>query len=308
MGKLGKLERVDDLRTIWPNEAQHFTKWLTEEENLALLSDTVGIDIVLEERESPVGDFSADIYASEEGTGRKIIIENQLEDTNHDHLGKIITYASGKNAEVVIWIVKRARDEHRQAVEWLNQHTDEKIGFFLLEIELWKIDDSSPAPKFNVVERPNDWAKEIKASEGMSETKQLQLHFWKAFNDYAFAQEAFRKVFSQRKAQPQHWCDLGVRKAHSFIQLSVNTQKKVIRASIYVHDEPNLYDRYVSKKDYIESKVGKGIEYSLGKKDGRIIVSFNGDMKKDQSEWNAYFQWLCAMSLTLYDVIHEVDV
>ena len=142
----------------------------------------------------------------------------------------------------------------------------------------------------------------------MSETKQLQLHFWKAFNDCAFAQEAFRKVFSQRKAQPQHWYDLGVRKAHSFIQLSVNTQKKVIRASIYVHDEPNLYDRYVSKKDYIESKVGKGIEYSLGKKDGRIIVSFNGDMKKDQSEWNAYFQWLCAMSLTLYDVIHEVDV
>ena len=92
------------------------------------------------------------------------------EDTNHDHLGKIITYAAGKEASVVIWIVKRARDEHRQAVEWLNQHTDENIGFFLLEIELWKINGSVPAPRFNVVERPNDWAKAIKASEFRSKS------------------------------------------------------------------------------------------------------------------------------------------
>ena len=157
MPKLGKIERVDDLRTIWPHEANDFSKWLAQEENLALLSETVSIDIVLEERESAVGGFSVDIFASEEGTGRKIIIENQLEETNHDHLGKIITYASGKEAEVIIWIVKRARDEHKKAVEWLNQHTDENIGFFLLEIELWRINDSLPAPKFNVVERPNDW-------------------------------------------------------------------------------------------------------------------------------------------------------
>ena len=120
--------------------------------------------MVLEETESAVGSFNVDIFAAEEGgTGRKIIIENQLEETNHDHLGKIITYASGKGAEVVIWIVKRARDEHKQAVEWLNQHTDKNIGFFLLEIELWKINDSLPAPKFNVVERPNDWAKTMLA-------------------------------------------------------------------------------------------------------------------------------------------------
>lgn len=140
MGSLGKIEKVDDLRTIWKHEAHDFTKWLAEEENLALLSEAVGIDIVLEDTESPVGSFNVDIFASEEGTSRKIIIENQLEDTNHDHLGKIITYASGKNADVVIWIVKRAREEHRRAVEWLNQHTDETIGFFLIEIELWKID------------------------------------------------------------------------------------------------------------------------------------------------------------------------
>lgn len=132
MPELGKIERVEDLRKIWSNEARDFTVWLARDENLTMLGEAVGIDINLEERESPVGSFSVDLFATEEGTGRKIIIENQLEDTNHDHLGKIITYAAGKEASVIIWIVKRARDEHRQAVEWLNQHTDENIGFFLL--------------------------------------------------------------------------------------------------------------------------------------------------------------------------------
>ena len=102
MPELGKIERVDDLRKIWPNEARDFTVWLAQDENLAMLGETVGIDIDLEERESPVGSFAVDLFATEEGTGRKIIIENQLEDTNHDHLGKIITYAAGKEASVII--------------------------------------------------------------------------------------------------------------------------------------------------------------------------------------------------------------
>ncbi|MDR3265701.1 MAG: hypothetical protein LBT15_06800, partial [Synergistaceae bacterium] len=119
MMKLGKMTKIIDLRTVWPHERQDFSKWLSQEENLTLLSDAVGIDIVLEETESSIGEFAVDIFASEENTERKIIIENQLEDTNHDHLGKIITYASGKDAKVIIWIVKRARDEHSKAIEWL---------------------------------------------------------------------------------------------------------------------------------------------------------------------------------------------
>ena len=100
------------------------------------MGEEIDIELELEERESSVGNFNVDLYAKEEGTGRKVIIENQLEETDHDHLGKLITYASGKGAEVVVWVVKRARDEHRQAIEWLNQHTDTDLGFFLVEIEL----------------------------------------------------------------------------------------------------------------------------------------------------------------------------
>ena len=183
MDKLGKMIRITDLRSVWPHEANDFTKWLAQDDNLTLLGDAIDIELELEERESSVGSFSVDIFAKEVGTNRRVIIENQLEDTNHDHLGKLITYASGTGAEVIVWVVKRARDEHRQAIEWLNQHTDSNIGFFLLEIELWQIGDSEKAPRFNIVEKPNDWTKTMKSIEGLSNTDLLKLEFWTGFND-----------------------------------------------------------------------------------------------------------------------------
>ena len=140
--ELGYLEKIEDLRLVWKNEAYDFTPWLAEEDNMNILGDTIGIDISEISTESSVGGFSADIVAKETGTDRIIVIENQLEDTNHDHLGKIITYASGKNASIIIWIVKNAREEHRKAIEWLNENMDENIDFFLIQIELWKIGES----------------------------------------------------------------------------------------------------------------------------------------------------------------------
>ena len=116
MINLGTLEEIKDLRKVWPHEALDFTPWLAEEENIAILSDAIGIDITVDDTESPVGDFNVDIYAVETGTDRKIIIENQLEDTNHDHLGKLITYASGKAADIIVWVVKHAREEHKAAI------------------------------------------------------------------------------------------------------------------------------------------------------------------------------------------------
>ena len=169
--EFGKLEEITDLRDYWKNEASDFTPWLAKEENISLLSEAIGLDITIEERESNVGDFNVDIYASETETDRKIIIENQLEATDHDHLGKLITYASGKEANIIIWIVKEAREEHRAAIEWLNNHTDKEIGFFLCEIKIYKIENSKPAVKFEVIQRPNEWAKEIKNMD-LTQTEQ----------------------------------------------------------------------------------------------------------------------------------------
>ena len=129
--ELGKLEKIKDLRSVWKHEANDFTKWLSKEENLNTLSEEIGINIELISTEAKTGSFSTDILAVEANTDNKIIIENQLEATDHDHLGKIITYASGHDAKTIIWIVKSAREEHRQAIDWLNEHTDDEINIFL---------------------------------------------------------------------------------------------------------------------------------------------------------------------------------
>ena len=129
---LGKLSKVD-IRTEWKNEAADFTKWLAQSENLAILSEEIGIDIKLIRTEASVGAFSADILAEEEETGRKIIIENQLESTDHDHLGKIITYGSGFDANILIWIFKEIREEHRQAIDWLNEKADTSLYIFAIQ-------------------------------------------------------------------------------------------------------------------------------------------------------------------------------
>ena len=164
MINLGTLEEIKDLREVWSHEAHDFTPWWAK--NIPILGDEVGIDISIEETESSVGDFNVDIFATDADTGKKIIIENQLEETDHDHLGKLITYASGKSADLVIWLVRKARPEHRAAIEWLNNHTDEGVGFILCEIKVFRIGNSEPAPKFEIIEQPNNWVKEMKKPSG----------------------------------------------------------------------------------------------------------------------------------------------
>ena len=168
---LGTLKEIYDLREAWPHEAHDFTPWLSD--NISRLGETLGINIIVEDTESAVGAFNVDIYARDADTDKRIIIENQLEDTDHDHLGKLITYASGKDAGIIDWVVKRARDEHRAAIEWLNSHTDEDVGFFLCELKLYQIGDSDMAPYFNVIEKPNNWSKEMKTAKGGSPKRKL---------------------------------------------------------------------------------------------------------------------------------------
>lgn len=172
MINLGRLEEIKDIRSVWPDEARDFTPWLALPENMEVLSDTLGIELTADATEVSVGDFRADIIAYETDTDRKVLIENQLEDTNHDHLGKLITYASGAGASFIVWIVKHVRDEHRAAIEWLNNHTDDSVGFFLLEIKLFQIGTSEKAPKFEIIEKPNDWVKRrTDVREPISRTK-----------------------------------------------------------------------------------------------------------------------------------------
>jgi len=291
MISLSTLTEIKDIRSVWPHEALDFTPWLAE--NIDLLADTVGLDITVDETESSVGDFNVDIFASETGTDRKIIIENQLEDTNHDHLGKLITYASGKSADVIIWVVKHAREEHKAAIEWLNSHTDEKIAFFLCEIKLYKIGNSEPAVKFEVVERPNDWAKEIKKIEHNNPSHIKRMEYWTAFNDYAFQNSEFAKQFKQRKPSTDHWMTLSIGSSAAHLDITMIQKRNETGVEFYISDDKELFKQLLEKKDSIEKETGLTFDWQeLPEKKASRIVVYNPADFEDHSKWPAQFDWI----------------
>lgn len=291
MTNLGTLKEITDLRSIWPHEALNFTPWVAE--NVDLLADAVGLDITVDETESSVGDFNVDIYASETGTDRKIIIENQLEDTDHDHLGKLITYASGKGADVVIWVVKHAREEHKAAVEWLNNHTDDKIGFFLCEIKLFQIGDSQIAPAFTVVERPNDWTKEIRKTASANSTQQQRLEYWQAFNDYAFTDANFSRIFNKRKPTTDHWMDFSIGSSACHIAVSQIQKRKAVDVELYINDDKELFKSLFAYKDEIEKNMEMELEWKElpERKASRILIEKTVDLD-DRATWPEQFDYI----------------
>lgn len=304
---LGKMKRINDLRAVWQHEARNFSKWLALEENLQQLSEAIGVDIVFEELEASVGSFNVDLYAVEDGTERKIIIENQLEDTNHDHLGKLITYASGKGAEIIIWIVKHARDEHRQAIEWLNQNTGVRIGFFLIEIELWQIDNSAIAPKFNIVEQPNDWVKQMKNINSLSENKLLQLRFWQQLCDVIRTDDVFVTEFSTgRKPRPQHWYDLGVGVSSYHVCLTLDTQKNCLGAGLYIPDNKDKFELFKKHAKEIEVLMKCKVEWREAAKATRIMVHHSYDIS-NENQWKSAFEWLMNKALLLKKIVKQFD-
>ncbi len=291
MTNFGTLKEITDLRSIWPHEALNFTPWVAE--NVDLLADAVGLDITVDETESSVGDFNVDIYASETGTDRKIIIENQLEDTDHDHLGKLITYASGKGADVVIWVVKHAREEHKAAVEWLNNHTDDKIGFFLCEIKLFQIGDSQIAPAFTVVERPNDWTKEIRKTASANSTQQQRLEYWQAFNDYAFSDANFSRIFNKRKPTTDHWMDFSIGSSACHIAVSQIQKRKAVDVELYINDDKELFKSLFAHKDEIEKNMEMELEWKElpERKASRILIEKTVDLD-DRATWPEQFDYI----------------
>ena len=306
LNKLSKLEEIEDLRTVWPHEAQDFTPWLAKEENIEILSDAIGIDISINETESSVGDFSLDVLASEVGTDKKIIIENQLEDTNHDHLGKLITYSSGKSANIIIWLVKHAREEHKAAIEWLNNHTDDEIGFFLCEIKLYRIGNSDPAVKFEVVEKPNDWTKEIKKKNNINETQQQRYDYWVAFQNYAFQNKEFSRNFSRRSPSFDHWMNYSIGSSKYWISVGQLHSRNEITVEFSINKDKELFRSLFANKESIEKECELNFEWKElpEKKASRIITKCNVDFK-DKAQWNNQFEWTMNAMLKIKKVFKK---
>lgn len=188
--ELSRLESVE-LREVWPNEADDFTPWLAEEENLSILADTLNMELELEGREVRLG-FGGivDLLCRNPENDSRVMIENQLKETDSDHLGRIMEYMTGLDAVTVVWIAKSFEAEHRAVFDRLNEITEERFRFFGVEIELWRIGNSLPAPEFNIVSKPNDWIRTVSqeaqraANENLSETQLQQKKFWTGLREY----------------------------------------------------------------------------------------------------------------------------
>lgn len=218
---LGRLEMVD-LRQVWTTESRDFTPWLALPENIALLGNAIHLDLEVDSTERGVGPYRADIVCKDTATGHNVLIENQLEATDHLHLGQLLTYAAGLDAVTIVWVARKFTDEHRAAMDWLNAITDSRFNFFGLEIELWRIGDSPVAPKFNVVCQPNDWRKVVKDFPGggqeLSGTKQLHLEFWAQFRQYMEDRNSPIRV---GKPSTDHWKNFPVGRSY-FALVAVN--------------------------------------------------------------------------------------
>lgn len=291
--QLSKLVKVP-LRKVWKHEALDFTQWLAQPDNIAALSEVIGIDLVDAKPEVGVGRFYVDIVAKDEND-RTVVIENQLESTNHDHLGKIITYAAGLGADVVVWIVERAREEHEQAIKWLNDNTTEGANFFLLQVEAWRIGDSLPAIRFNIVAKPNDWAKTVKQSATNSPVSDLKLQqqaFFEKVREYG--DEHAPHIKSWRKTRPQHWYDVSIGSSQAHIALTLqSTGTKQVTVQIYINDNKDLFSSLKSQRGKIETELAMTLDWQeLPKKKAcRIVISREGDFL-DEAQAQELLIWM----------------
>lgn len=297
---LGRLARVD-LRDIWISEASDFTPWLAREENLAVLGETLGIDLELEAQEKAVGPFRADILCKDIGTGSWVLVENQLERTDHGHLGQLLTYASGLEAVTIIWIAARFTEEHRSTLDWLNKITDESFRFFGLEVELWRIGDSPAAPKFNVVSKPNDWSRSVAQAAraideaDLTETRKMQLDYWSALHAALNAVEG-GAVSGNRKAQPQSWMNYSIGRTEFALGVATNRYKQWVRAELYVSgaQADAHFHLLQAQKDVIEQKLGYPLqwEHLPSRRDCRIAVYLEDTNAEDRADWPRQHRWL----------------
>jgi hypothetical protein len=295
---LGRLERADP-RSVWKKEAGDFTPWLATEANLALLGEAIGLELELEATEKNVGPFRADILCRDTASGNWVLVENQLERTDHAHLGQLLTYAAGLKAVTIVWIANPFTEEHRAALDWLNDVTRDNMNFFGLELELWRIGDSVPAPKFNVISEPNDWSEAINsatsalADSAPTATRQLQRAYWSALSE---SLKSAASVVRPQKPLAQSWATFALGKSNVYLVARVNTLENRIEAYVaMVGNAGKEYFRQLAEqREAIEQEFGPGLEWRELplRKESQIGVVRSPANPTDESDWPSQHAWL----------------
>ncbi len=303
---IGHLERVS-LKNIWEHESRDFTPWLSEAKNLADLGDLLFKER-LEHRklEVPVGPFRADMLCKKPSTQNWVVIENQYNKTDHDHLGKLLTYAAGLNGldgqkvEAVVWIAEEFLPEHRAVLDRLNEISGDQMQFFGLEIEMWKIGNSLPAPKFNVVCKPNLFSNKLKRLENMTATEMWQYKYWEDFKQYLKNQSSPKNEqipVPVTSGIPTHCLTISIEKSKFQFNVTVHTGEKRIGVEIVIPDSKESFEMLENQKEAIEREFceqGEQLEWqnNPNSKVSRIAVYKYGVDIWDKDDRPNQFGWL----------------
>ena len=292
---LGRLTTVPP-REVWAHEAQDFTPWLLQ--NVDVLGDLLGMDLVLDVAEQPVGGFSLDLLGRDLSDDSVVIVENQLEQSDHAHLGQILTYAAGTNPTTIIWITTGFRPEHRAALDWLNEHSDPDTRFFGVEIDVVRIGDSPPAPNFKLVAEPNDWEKQVKAATAagaMTERSKLYWDFWEQFRTRVVTEHP---DWTRRKTSTREsWYDLPTGIGGALFSTAFTRGHLVVQ--LYFADaDPTVnlarFEELRTKKDQFEQALGQQAVWDemAGRKATRVYVTSSFDDVEAVDQWPAMIDWL----------------
>jgi len=307
--KLSKLERVP-LREAWKHEASDFTPWLAEADNLDLLAKALGLsELLAVATEHSVGDFKLDILCTD--GDEQVIVENQLDKTNHTHLGQIIAYAAGVDAKKVIWIAESFRPEHAAALEFLNDNTTDELSFFAVEVELWRIGDSPLAPKFEVVVKPNDWMKsgreQARVASTTTPTKQLQQRFWVALIEKLTASAP---QIRPQKPRPQGWLNNAIGRSGFALNITANTRDERLGVELWIPgpDAKNHFANLSAQKAEIEEKLGFELDWQAlpDKQACRIATYYSDASIEDESRWEEYLDWLTQRLVRMDEVLRPI--
>lgn len=293
--ELGKLTQLDP-RTVWKNEAHHFTPWLASDANISLLGTELGIELEVEDTEVAAGPFSADILAKDTSTDRYVVIENQLGKTDHDHLGKCITYASVLSATAIVWIAAEFTEEHKKALDWLNENVSEDLSFYGVKLELWQIENSKMAPRFNVLCKPASSIKEsskLYAKGVLTETRARQLKFWQTFREALGKSKAFPSL---QTPQPRYWYNLPLGNSKIHLSSIADTTgnrigiRVIIKGSVAAAAMPFLLESRAA----VEKVVGEPLLWNPNPDNVQKHISLylaDADLSQEAA-WDKYITWL----------------
>jgi Domain of unknown function (DUF4268) len=303
---IARRQQITNLREIWPKESD-LSDWLVTEDGLALIAEDIGVEIEDPRRESRPGDFPCDIVAHALGDeSHTIVIENQFGKTNHDHLGKLLTYTSMNTALTGIWLAEQISEDHRTVVDWLNNNTPAGVSFYLAQVRAYRIGDSPVAPQLDVVSRPNVQAKlKPKADDELKERHIWRRDFWEEILTYVKAQNPPFRVGSPGI---DAWTSIALGRSHFILGLTLTPSRQCIGCELYMAPawKEDAFAQLYAQRDAIEAEVGESLQWLPlpGKKAARILLETAIDPRDDGNR-DQVKRWMHQRAIAFYSAFHR---